>query len=102
MGDTGDRQMRLRLQGEETDEDNDQLASLDPEGQDMEWALRSREVHGVVDEQRSKGAPRTDLPEQQGEKLDTGKKKVPPTPLFVGAIDPDDVWDAEIYSSSFD
>ena len=67
--------MRLRPQGEEADEDVDQSASLDPEGQDREWALQGREVHGLANEQRSDGAPRTDVPEQQGEETRHGSEE---------------------------
>ena len=65
MSDKGDRQMRLRPKGEETDEDTDQSASLGLEGQD--WALQGKEVHRVANEQRPNGASQTDVPEQQGE-----------------------------------
>ena len=75
MGDKGDRQMRLRPQGEEANEDIDQSASLDPEGQDRERALQGREVHGVVDEQRPNGAPRTNVPEHQGEETRHGSEE---------------------------
>ena len=75
MGDKGDRQMRLRPQGEETNEDIDQSASLDPEGQDRERALQGRKVHGVADEQRPNGAPRTNVPEHQGEETRHGSEE---------------------------
>ena len=67
--------MRLRPQGEKADEDTDQLASLDPEGQDREWALQGGEVHGLADSEREDGAPRTDVPEQQGEETRHGSEE---------------------------
>ena len=75
MGDKGDRQMRLRPQGEEANENIDQSASLDPEGQDRERALQGREVHGVANEQRPNGAPRTNVPEHQGEETRHGSEE---------------------------
>ena len=45
---------------------------MDPEGKDSEWALQSREVHGVADEQRANREPRADVPEQQGEDAQHG------------------------------
>ena len=75
MGDKGDRQMCLRPQGEEADEDIDQSASMDPEGQNREWALQGGEVHGVANEQWSDGASRTNVPEQQGEETRHGSEE---------------------------
>ena len=77
MGDKRDRQMRLGPQRERTGEGIDQSASLDPEGQDGEWALHAQggEVHGVTDEQRSGGASRTDVIEQQGEEARHGSEE---------------------------
>ena len=60
MGDKGDKQMRPRPQGEEAD---------------MEWTLQGREVHGMADEQRSNGTPRTDVPEQQGKEARHGSEE---------------------------
>ena len=67
VGDKRDRQMRLRPQGEEANEDPDQSASVDPEGSDRKRAMQSGEVHGQPDEQREDGTPGPDLPKQQGE-----------------------------------
>ena len=75
MGDKRDRQMRLRPQGEETDEDIDQSASLDPEGQDREWALQGREVHGVLTSSGQTEHPGQTCPNSKEKKLDTGAKK---------------------------
>ena len=60
--------MRLRSQGEEANEDPEEPGSVDTEGPNMykERTLQSREVHGVADEERKDGAPKTGVPEQQG------------------------------------
>ena len=76
MGDKGDRQMRLRPQGEKADEDIDQSASLDPEGQDREWALQGREVHGMaITSSGQTEHPGQTCPNSKEKKLDTEGRK---------------------------
>ena len=50
-------------------------ASVGAEGPNRERALQSREVHGLADSEREDGAPRTDVPEQQGEETRHGSEE---------------------------
>ena len=49
---------------------------MDPNRQDRKRTMQGREVHVTANEQWSDGAPRTDVPKQQGKEARHGAKKV--------------------------
>ena len=69
----------LRPQGEEADKDIDQLASLDPEGQDRGWALqgscKAGKCTGWLTSSGQTEHPGQTCPNSKEKKLDTGAKK---------------------------
>jgi hypothetical protein len=78
VGDKRDRQVRLRSQREEADEDIDESAGVDPERPNGKRPLQSRGMHRQTYEQRTNGAPGTDVPEQQGDTTAHGREEREP------------------------
>ena len=69
--DKRDKQVCLWVEGEETDQDNDDQASVDPEGKDMQRAVQGGEVHkqqgeGSRHERQKRGAQREGGQERAG------------------------------------
>ena len=67
MGDTRGGPVRLRAEGEETDQDNDEQTSVDHEGENWQRAVPGGELNWSADAERSDRAPKSNMPEQQGE-----------------------------------
>lgn len=65
----------LRAEGEEADQDNDEQASVDPEGENRKRAVQGGEMHWLADAKRADGAPRSDVPKQQREGSRHGGQK---------------------------
>ena len=64
VGGKRDRQVCLWAEGEETDQDNDEQASVDPEGKDRQRAVQGGEVHWMADAKRGDRTPRPDVPKR--------------------------------------
>ena len=67
--------MCLRAEGEEADQNNDELTSVEAKGEDRERAVQGGEMHWMADAKRADRAPRSNVPEQQGEGSRHGRQK---------------------------